>query len=295
MCNNPNLMPEVNRAKCMSIPLMVFGILNVLNFFSFVNPVYWWGAISCPIFGVIGAIMALISTGMVICCTPTAAVQDNAAKGNLFSKYNCAKICSIISLVFFVGYLLAYLGCTIQLVVCMGDGGCTGFSDDKYNPEKMEECVYSACNGEWGGDDDCCAIHEHWEHGASCEFPYNMYLSDATCYSMDDDQDNCAKRVCCSMENEPPPGFSRGDNGQCEHQCSWNFICSLILPVFVGGTIWAVVTLITAIIAVVGLTNACKAIQAINPDTVATATATATAVATPAVAVATAVATPVAA
>ena len=35
---------EVNCAKCAAIPLMIFAIINLLNIFSLLNPIYWGGA-----------------------------------------------------------------------------------------------------------------------------------------------------------------------------------------------------------------------------------------------------------
>ena len=81
----------------------------------------------------------------------------------------------------------------------------------KYDPDQIEECTFSACNGEDGGDHDCCAA----SYAAGCALG-NVYLSEAACYSWEDNGiDMCALRVCCSTANEPPPGFSHANQSTC--------------------------------------------------------------------------------
>ena len=93
MCNNPNLLPEVNRAKCTSIPLMIFAIINLLNVFSMLNPLLSAGPqILVPLLGLVGGIVGLIASSLIICCTQPA--TDQQSKGASFSKFNCAFVCA---------------------------------------------------------------------------------------------------------------------------------------------------------------------------------------------------------
>ena len=80
-----------------------------------------------------------------------------------------------------------------------------------YEPKEIPECAFSACNGEGGHDFDCCAEAEN----AGCALG-NVYLSEAACHSWEEGgTEGCALRVCCSMANEPPAGFTHVHQSTC--------------------------------------------------------------------------------
>ena len=93
---------------------------------------------------------------------------------------------------------------------------CWTFSDGAgwnatYEPKHIPECAFSACNGEDGQDDDCCARSED----AGCALG-NVYLSEVACVSWEEGGTvRCAKRVCCSTANEPPAGFTHVHQSTC--------------------------------------------------------------------------------
>ena len=125
MCNNPNLLPEVNRAKCTSIPLMIFAIINLLNVFSMLNPLLAGPQILVPLLGLVGGIVGLIASSLIICCTQPA--TDQQSKGASFGKCKCAQVCATGAAVCWGGNGFGNLVFTIQLAECANGG-----SDDSW-------------------------------------------------------------------------------------------------------------------------------------------------------------------
>ena len=69
MCNNPNHLPAVNRAKSVAIALIVFSIINLTNCLSLGNPAFWWGgAIVGPLANFIAGVLGTIATSQTLCC-----------------------------------------------------------------------------------------------------------------------------------------------------------------------------------------------------------------------------------
>ena len=215
MCNNPNLLPEVNRAKCTSIPLMIFAIINLLNVFNMLNPIFWGPQILVPLLGLVGGIVGLVASSLIVCCTQPA--KDQQSKGASFGKFKCAFVCATVAAVCWGGVGLGNLVFTVQLAECAngGSGDCYDPYEEagwgaKYDPWQLEECMHDECmHGEKKkGYEDCCAAPET----QSCALG-NIYLSEAACMGwigtegVYDGIERCAHRVCCSMANEPPPGL----------------------------------------------------------------------------------------
>lgn len=331
MCNNPNLIAEVKRAKCAAIPLMIFAIINLLNIFSLRDLIYYGGAaFLVPLLGLTGAIVGVIASSTVICCTPAAGVYDQGSKMALGGKYKCATIMCFVATLLWTGFTIGYLAFVIQLAGCGGE--CYDHTQEagwqaSNDPRQLATCEFSWCNGEWGGDHDCCARAntaspdnpDAWRGGAGCTAG-NVYVSEANCATWEERGlgIQCAKRVCCSTASEPPAGFTTVEASTCpsdpnmlmhdEDDCWDDDWCKAVLPWAIGGMIWALITLVTAILASVFMNKATKAIKKIDPavpttaatqmaaavarPAVATAVATATAGPAPPTAVVTAVATP---
>ena len=117
MCNNPNLLPQVNRAKCATIALMVFGILSLFSFANLMNPWYWneW-ALVFVIDGV-GGILGIIASSTLICCGD-AGINDQQAKASAACKHKGSMGCAIGAAVCFGAYVIAMVIALAQL------GGC---------------------------------------------------------------------------------------------------------------------------------------------------------------------------
>ena len=120
MCNNPNLLPQVNRAKCATIALMVFGILSLFSFANLMNPWYWneW-ALVFVIDGV-GGILGIIASSTLICCGG-AGINDQQAKASAACKHKGSMGCAIGAAVCFGAYVIAMVIALAQLAGCDED------------------------------------------------------------------------------------------------------------------------------------------------------------------------------
>ena len=120
MCNNPNLLPQVNRAKCATIALMIFGILSVFSFANLMNPWYWneW-ALVFVIDGV-GGILGIIASSTLICCGG-AGINDQQAKASAACKHKGSMGCAIGAAVCFGAYVIAMVIALAQLAGCDDD------------------------------------------------------------------------------------------------------------------------------------------------------------------------------
>ena len=117
MCNNPNLLPQVNQAKCASIALMVFGVLSLFSFFNLANPWYWNAWAIVFILDGIGGILGVIASSTLICCGG-AGIKDQRAKASERCKHQAAMGCGIGAAVCFGAYVIAMLVAIAQLSQC---------------------------------------------------------------------------------------------------------------------------------------------------------------------------------
>ena len=117
MCNNPNLLPQVNQARCASIALMVFGILSLFSFFNLLNPWYWNAWAIVFILDGIGGILGVIASSVLICCGGEG-IKTQQAKASAASKHKCAMGCGIGAAVCFGSYVIAMIVAMVQLSQC---------------------------------------------------------------------------------------------------------------------------------------------------------------------------------
>ena len=117
MCNNPNLLPQVNQAKCASVALMVFGILSLFSFFNLLNPWYWNAWAIVFILDGIGGILGVIASSVLICCGGEG-IKTQQAKASAASKHKCAMGCGIGAAVCFGSYVIAMIVAMVQLSQC---------------------------------------------------------------------------------------------------------------------------------------------------------------------------------
>jgi len=123
MCNNPNLLPQVNQARCASIALMVFGILSLFSFFNLLNPWYWNAWAIVFILDGIGGILGIIASSVLICCGGEG-IKTDQAKSSAASKHKCAMGCGIGAAVCFGSYVIAMVVAMVQLSQCEGHDIC---------------------------------------------------------------------------------------------------------------------------------------------------------------------------
>ena len=114
MCNNPNLLPQVNQAKCASISLMIFGILSLFSFLNLLNPGYWNAWAIVFILDGIGGILGVIASSVLICCGGEG-IKTQQAKASAASKHKCAIGCGIGAAVCFGAYVIAMVVAMVQL------------------------------------------------------------------------------------------------------------------------------------------------------------------------------------
>ena len=119
MCNNPNLLPQVNQAKCASVALMVFGILSLFSFFNLLNPWYWNAWAIVFILDGIGGILGVIASSVLICCGGEG-IKTDQAKSSAASKHKWAMGCGIGAAVCFGAYVIAMVVTMVQLSQCEG-------------------------------------------------------------------------------------------------------------------------------------------------------------------------------
>ena len=105
MCgSNANVPPQVNTAKCWSIPVMVFAIISILN--MPVGVVVW----PCLITGV-GGIVALVGSSILICCGPSDA---SAGAGKMMAGFILMLIGAICELGGAIAGLIVYFSVVAQ-------------------------------------------------------------------------------------------------------------------------------------------------------------------------------------
>ena len=111
MCgSNANVPPQVNTAKCWSIPVMVFAIISILNLP--VGLVVW----PCLISGV-GGIVALVGSSILICCGPSDA---SAGAGKMMAGFVLMLIGAICALGGSIAGLINYFSIVAQARISCG-------------------------------------------------------------------------------------------------------------------------------------------------------------------------------
>ena len=105
MCgSNANVPPQVNTAKCWSIPVMVFAIISCMGLP--VGLVVW----PCLISGV-GGIVALVGSSILICCGPSDA---SAGAGKMMAGFILMLIGAICELGGAIAGLIVYFSVVAQ-------------------------------------------------------------------------------------------------------------------------------------------------------------------------------------
>jgi hypothetical protein len=130
MCgSNPELAPEVNKAKCLSGAVLAFGIVTLLGF----------GIPPGGIVSALGGLLSLIGGSIVCCCGPK-------TKGTGNGQLMAGAVLSILALIFhFIGAVLC-----IAFIVIANAGVAAVSSGDG-----MTSICSDNCDSQWTSESEC--------------------------------------------------------------------------------------------------------------------------------------------
>jgi hypothetical protein len=224
----------VRTAKCLAVPTLFSGMLNMVNIFGLSSFTMSWQATSMGL----GGILAVISALHAICASPLS--QGMLARQKAFQQLACARCSGTVALVLTCFSILAWTQATLTTYDCAAAQNCAA-------AQLPAGCQVAACENYrdgWIKDPDC---YSEWAHGR-CSDGLNHFMS-ARPFGASNSA--CGQRTCCTAATLPPPAYQIGFTDismQCSRDqrvvglnCFNNVACKFFAPIYAAASGWAVV------------------------------------------------------